>query len=188
MSRVLQVTFFVALLASTSPAIAADSVVNSFGSWRIERVEKNNSYDLIGVPTQGTHTYFTVKCFPGQNALTLILPFPPSFSSNDKEVTIVVWSDKPETVTTRWLVLHSVAAINILAPDLAANPYEDEGETFLRILREAPTAFSYSIGTFSMTHDTFHLHAALQRFSELCGPTPVRLIPSPQCSIPHQIG
>jgi hypothetical protein len=169
-----------ALLASILPANATDGIVNAFGSWRIERVDENDSYRLVGLPTQGTKIGFSVQCFPGQNALSLMLPFPSDFTSNEKEVTVLAWSDRPETVTTKWLVFDRIAAISMIAPGImpgTGNPHGEAGERFLSVLREAPTAFSYSIGPFSMTHDTFHLHAALQRFSELCGPTPVPLSP-----------
>ena len=169
----LKVQSLLLLAIPFSAASGADEILNAFGPWRIERIEENDSYQLAGVSTQGTKMYFRIACFPGQNHLSLLLPFPREYKSTKREITVVAWSDRPESSSLKLPVFKNAAAIGIIGKK--ASRYDESVAAFLRILFGAPKAFSYSIGPFSMTHDTFHLHAAVERFSELCGPMPVPL-------------
>jgi len=165
----------IVLVLYSSPAYSQTNskTLYNFGDWRIERVDSNRSFLLIGVgEVKGDTTnflgfrYFWIQCYEESNAISISIPFDrkPEVRTPIKTWMVSTWSDRGAPVDLTFFALNEL----LLSAMTGNNKELDFAvRTIVSQLEQAKERFSFSVGAKSVHFDVSDFRPAWTR-STIC--------------------
>jgi hypothetical protein len=172
------VVIVVSLIALDNPVVAqsiSKKTLHNFGDWRIDRIESNRSFVLVGVGNVKGDTrnfigfrYFEIQCFEESDAISIQIPYDKKreHQRQSKSLMVSIWSDRNPPND---LVFYLINEFLLVAMTGSNNKVSDDStRSFISILEKAEQRFSFNIEEKSVHFDMTDFRAAWAKFRQLC--------------------
>ena len=168
---------FLFCLATTHVYAQQQNVVATFGDWRIERVEANNSYVLVGVGEVKGNTnqfsemrFFDLQCYVGEHEISIMIPYgkyPQYRSKNPQHHRVTFWNDQGVPKEIEFILLKD--QILVAFGGGKDRQMSEDVDGFIGVMEQAIKRFSFSFEAKSVHFDMTDFKPAWIRFRGLCG-------------------
>jgi hypothetical protein len=153
---------------------AEKKTISNFGDWRIDQVDVNKSYMLIGSgEVKGDlhrflgFRYFWIQCFEGFDKLSITIPYDkkPEFKTTQPAMPVSVWSDRAKPRELLFLMMNPAILIVMSGREGEIGWAAKE---FIEVLLTAEKTFALGFEEKSLHFDMSDFKAAWSKFSQVC--------------------